>query len=111
MPSLRGVTLLLVAVVAVNVLAATEIGIGTPVVVSAPGSRNAVATASDGRDFLVVWNDIRTAAEYENSRMLASRVTREGRVLDPFGIILDAVGASPHVFFAGGAYVVVWARD
>src|SRR5688572_6056262 len=101
MRSLRGVTLILASLLVAKPLAGSEITIGTPAVVSAPGTRTAVATASDGRDFLVVWNDMRTAGAFENSRMLASRVTREGKVLDPFGIILDAeVGGAPHVFFA-----------
>ncbi len=109
---LRGVTLILASLCAATLIAATEIAVGTPAVVSAPGTRTSVATASDGRDFLVVWNDTRTMGESRNSRLLASRVTREGKVLDPFGIIINAEpGTLPHAFFAGGAYVVVWARD
>ena len=62
--------------------------------------------ASDGQDFLVVWEDARGA----DGDIYGARVTQAGVVLDPAGIDLSpAVGGhNPAVAFDGTDYLVVW---
>ena len=64
--------------------------------------------ASDGTDFLVVWEDFRNGKEYD---VYAARVSADGKVLDPDGFLV-AGGAHnqchPVVAFVDGHYMVVW---
>jgi hypothetical protein len=83
--------------------------IGGTVSTPAPNSRGGVVVATDGTDFFVVWADYRSPDE---GSVVGTRVTREGRVLDPLGIrIATAPGGTtpPHIAWDGGAYLVVWA--
>ena len=104
--------MLLLCLFAVNVSALAELPVGTPAAVPAPGNRDGVVTASDGRDFLVVWVDDRRVGGRGLPALLAARVTPDGTVLDPFGIVLTRdMAGSPNVVYAGGAYSVMWWRD
>jgi hypothetical protein len=65
------------------------------------------AIACDGTGYLVVWADRRA----DTSDIYASRVTADGRVLDPDGIVVSAgtdFQGDPAVTFDGTNYVVVW---
>lgn len=66
------------------------------------GSPRSPRVASDGVDFLVVWDDLRTP-----TGIYAGRVTSGGLLLDPAGIPLGS-GADPDVAWNGNEYVVVW---
>jgi hypothetical protein len=64
--------------------------------------------ASDGRDFLVVWEDLRNGQYWD---VYAARVTAEGKVLDSEGIAVASGKHNqcrPDVAFAAGYYLVVW---
>ncbi len=65
------------------------------------------AIASDGTGYLVVWADRRA----DTSDIYATRVTADGRVLDPSGIAVSTAAGfqgSPAVTFDGTNYFVVW---
>jgi hypothetical protein len=74
---------------------------------SAFAYQSAPASASNGRDFLVVW----TEADADN-RILAARVRgSDGMVLDPEGILLatyQSFQSVPMVASDGEGYLVVW---
>ena len=66
--------------------------------------------ASDGKDFLVVWQDLRNGKDYD---LYAARVTPAGKVLDADGIAISAEAhnqAQAAVCFDGKAFQVLW-RD
>jgi len=66
------------------------------------------AVASDGKDFLVVWHDLRTGKDWD---LYAARVSGEGKVLDADGFLV-AGGAYnqclPDLVFGGGSYYAAW---
>jgi hypothetical protein len=66
------------------------------------------AAASDGSGFLVVWEDRRTVNHWD---VQAARVTADGTVLDPEGILVslaDGYQRFPDVASDGTNYLVVW---
>lgn len=77
-------------------------------VCGAPDLQERPCVASDGKDFLVVWQDLRGGEDYD---VWAARVSSAGEVLDPggFPVVRRASNqARPAVAFAGGSYLVVW---
>jgi hypothetical protein len=81
--------------------------VGGTVPAPAASDRYAPAAASDGADFFVVWSDDRAST----GAVIGTRVTREGRILDPLGIrIAEVPGRAdePQVVWDGEAYLVVW---
>ncbi len=64
--------------------------------------------ASDGKDFLIVWEDMRNGSDWD---VYGARVSGEGKCLDAGGFLV-AGGAHNQcrqdVVFAGGNYLVVW---
>ncbi len=78
----------------------------------AGGLQENPAVASDGDDFLVVWQDCGT--HWPDADIVATRVTSSGEVLDFGGIIIsmtaDAAEELPSVTFDGTNYVVAWRR-
>jgi hypothetical protein len=76
----------------------------------APLQRRSPSSASNGDGFFVAWVDWRSGAP----SIVGTRVTRDGRVLDPFGIRLDWPRVrtdAVQVVWDGGAYLVVWNGD
>jgi hypothetical protein len=76
-----------------------------------PGSRRGAASASDGHDFLVAWVDASRSRTYSYTRIYAARVTAAGQVLDPLGIRIPTLTASPNqinVVYLGNAYLICW---
>lgn len=99
-------SLLLSLFVAVGAVAA-EIPFTPPVPGPAAADQTRVAVASDGTDFLVVWRDER-AVPHE---AYATRVSRNGAVLDPTGIRIPVTDPSEaQVVWTGSSYLVVWAN-
>src|SRR5688572_12585708 len=90
------VLLLLVATVAT----AAEVPIAPLAEGAAIRSPYVEAGASDGNDYLFVWVDERTGAPGRR----ATRVTRDGEVLDREGIPLLFVGARNSVVWTGSSY-------
>ncbi len=76
----------------------------------APLDQIAPMVASDGRDYLVVWQDFRNNLDFD---IYGARVTGDGQVLDPGGLPI-ATGAggqsSPSVSFEGPNYLVLWSN-
>jgi hypothetical protein len=91
-------------------------------ITSAKDVQDLPVVASDGKDFLVVWQDLRPSAssgrpepvEGRNGKdwdVYASRVTGEGKVLDPDGVLVSGGGHNqclPTAAHAGGKYHVAW---
>jgi hypothetical protein len=66
------------------------------------------AVASDGANFLVVWQDDRSGG---NSDIYGARVTSAGVVLDPQGIAVSTTASgqgSPALAFDGTSFLVAW---
>jgi len=80
-----------------------------PLVVSAAADlQERPRVASDGKNFLVVWQDLRNGKDYDT---YAARVTPDGKVLDADGILVcggKGNQANPRVAWDGKAFVVVW---
>ncbi len=80
-----------------------------PIVVSrAPESQEAPQVAFSDGVFLVVWQDIRSGAQWD---VYGARVTPAGRVLDPGGVAIAAKPDSealPQVAPAPDGFLVVW---
>ena len=79
-----------------------------PVLVSTSGSISDVEVATDGTDFLVVWED-RAPSDDE---IRAARISQDGALLDTTPITVSKSGATardPDVAWNGSAYQVVWA--
>jgi hypothetical protein len=78
----------------------------------AGGLQEHPSVASDGSDFLVVWQDCGT--HWPDADIVATRVSSAGEILDPGGIIIsmtaDAAEQIPAVVFDGANYVVTWRR-
>jgi hypothetical protein len=77
---------------------------------TAPNDQIFPAVASDGENFLVVWQDMRSGKRWD---IYGARVTSDGQVIDTNGFPI-AVGkstsdqVSPDLTFDGGNYLVVW---
>jgi hypothetical protein len=68
--------------------------------------------ASDGTDFLVVWEDYGT--HWPNTDINGTRVTSEGAVLDPYGLFIANTQDPeelPSVSFDGTNYGVIWKKS
>jgi len=82
----------------------------TPIVVTGspcPQALRPVAVAANGRHYLVVWRDARNFP----TQIRGARVTQEGVVLEPNGILLSKQGseqAYPTVASNGDAFLAVW---
>ncbi|NIM96983.1 MAG: hypothetical protein GTO24_02520 [candidate division Zixibacteria bacterium] len=79
---------------------------------TASGLQEDAAVASNGSDFLVVWEDF--GMHWPNADILATRVTSGGAVLDPGGIPVSTASDPdlvPSVTFDGTNYVVAWRRS
>ncbi|MGB3093492.1 MAG: dockerin type I repeat-containing protein, partial [Candidatus Zixiibacteriota bacterium] len=84
----------------------SQIGIRT-----ASGLQQNPKVASNGSEFLVVWEDF--GMHWPNSDILATRVTSGGSVLDPAGIMVATTEDSeerPSATFNGYNFVVAWKR-
>jgi phosphoribosylformylglycinamidine (FGAM) synthase PurS component len=71
--------------------------------------QNCPAVGFDGANFLVVWEDWRSG-DYQD--IYGARVTPEGAVLDPEGLVISDPGSDQYsaaVGFGGGSFLVVWA--
>lgn len=81
-------------------------------VCSLPQEQVYPSVASDGRDFLVVWEDSRDIYSGGNdSDLYGARVTAEGQVLDPDGFPISSAPArqsNPSVAWNGACYLSVW---
>jgi len=66
------------------------------------------SVASDGVNFLVVWEDYRGGSNYD---IYGARVTPDGAVLDTGGLVISQVisdQCTPSVSFDGACFLIVW---
>jgi MYXO-CTERM domain-containing protein len=81
-----------------------EIALDTPVSSTWVGGLQYPAIAYDGTNHLVVWT--------WGNELVGARVASDGRVLDPFGIVIaqstSAFDGAPSIDFDGTNYMVVW---
>jgi hypothetical protein len=64
--------------------------------------------ASDGKDFLVVWHDLRNGKDWD---IYSTRISSEGKVVDPASVAIASGEHNqcfPEVVFGGGSYYVAW---
>jgi len=74
----------------------------------AVGPQQNPAVASDGKGFLVVWEDQRSGMRWN---VYAARVDSSGHVMDTAGILLRSLNGdkrSPAVAYGEGSYLVTW---
>ena len=104
----RRLPLLLLLGIAFPILASSpEVLVGGTAPRPATNGRFSPSIATDGDGFFVAWADDRTGA----GSVMGTRVTREGRILDPLGIRIVTVAGSvaePQVVWDGSAYLVAW---
>jgi hypothetical protein len=80
-----------------------ESPVATPAYQNAPGSQQAEAIATSGREFLVLWLDGRPAGG-----LYATRTTSGGLVADQTGIRIADSATRACALWNGDAYVVFW---
>jgi hypothetical protein len=98
---------LLCATAAHAISAGPEVPLASPVIEPAPFSRGNARVASNGRDFLAVWNDRRGDSFVAD--VVAARIDGEGRVVDRTGIVLGpGAGNPPSVASDGRDFVVAY---
>jgi hypothetical protein len=87
--------------------------VGSPIgITGATGIQTNPQVASDGTNFLVVWEDYGT--HWPNIDIAGARVSSEGIVLDPAGLsiaVTEEPEELPSVSFDGTNYVVVWRKS
>gem|GEM_PF-1753827 len=89
-----------------TVLDPTALSISTAI-----GEQSSPKVASDGNDFLVVWQDVRNPANWYD--VYGARVTDAGSVLDPAGIAIRTGSGTqyqPSVASNGSDYLVAWSE-
>ena len=114
-----------ILVTALGLAALLVFGLGTPVadtsradasltpravLAPTPGDQFSPAVASNGSEFLVVWEDRRNGG-IDETDIYASRVAADGTTLDPDGIAIataDGLEWTPEVASDGTNFLVVW---
>lgn len=106
---IRGLPVLLALILLAALGAkAVEIPVSPPAYAPAPEDQDRVTVASNGSEYLVVWNDERTGTAQKQ----AMRVSADGTTLDPNGIRVKTNSlAPPHAVWAGVAWFVVSEGD
>jgi hypothetical protein len=101
----NGLAVVVLLLVATGAFSDTPIS--DPLSARGAGAQSEAVSATDGRDFLLVWTDRRGG----EPAVFATRVAADGTVLDPEGIRIsrsDRTGSQPAVAWMGSAYIVVW---
>lgn len=102
----RTLVLVLLSIAPTLFAASPEYQVGGTVSTAAPNTRAHVRVASDGTDFLVAWMDWRSPNQ---AAIVATRVTRDGRVLEPLGIRIPArADTVMQEVWDGANYVLYW---
>jgi hypothetical protein len=108
---------ILIVVVLLGALAdaglAAEVNVGpevavTPVVAGpAAFSQGSATVASNGKDFLAIWSDLRRG-RFNVSDLYVSRIGRDGKPTEPFGHRIAGNAGSGLIASADGEYLVVY---
>jgi hypothetical protein len=86
-----------------------ELQVDLPVLTGAAGEQSAPGAAGDGRGLLVAWRSTMWRNEIR-----AARMTPDGEVLDPVGVLVDGFERSEGpvvVAQGGGAFLVAWEKE
>jgi len=75
---------------AIDPTVSPEFGVDQPIVGPAPMDQGRPVTVSWGTEFFVVWDDSRSLPDATGPRFYGTRVTAEGAVLDPIGVLVHA---------------------
>jgi hypothetical protein len=108
--SRTGLLRLLLSFAVASIVALTALGdtpLSDPLIARGAGAQFNPASATNGRDFLLVWEDSRSG----NEAIYATRVAADGSVLDPEGILLsdaESRSSAPSVAWTGSSYIVAW---
>jgi hypothetical protein len=95
---------------AVDPLISPEFGMDEPVMIPRAGEHQIPQVAWNGTNWLVVWTEWNAIFD-SPVEVVAARVSKDGVVLDPFGILIsggEAPPAAPAVTSNGKDYFVVW---
>lgn len=96
-------------ILAVRVSAEGKVLDAEPIsVCRAKGPQLRPKVVSDGKDFLVVWHDLRSGKDWD---IYGARVSGLGKVMDPAGVALSGGEHNqcfPDIVFGGGSYYVAW---
>jgi hypothetical protein len=87
------ISLALLCVFIAPALFAADVPISPAATGPAYGEQRALAAGSNGEGYLVVWEDFRDGGF---GRLMASRVTDEGTLLDPFGLDIGPATGLPY---------------
>jgi large repetitive protein len=90
--------------IAVDPLIGPEFGIDNPVIVPAESDQSQGKLTTDGTNYFVVWGDARTLPRH----IYGVRVTKQGELLDPLGIMIATNAFSPVVSSMSNQYLVVF---
>lgn len=85
--------------------------LGETLVSGGPGYQTSPSVDFDGERFFVVWQDTRDDLQSIDSDIYAARVSIQGQVVDPDGIVVASGPAPqqvPDVAFDGSHHVVAW---
>ena len=103
----------LVPVLAFSALkVSVEVPLSDAEFIEAPFGQINPAVATDGQNFLIVWEDYRRGLYVPD--IYGARLTPDGEVLDPGGIPLGTgpeAESRPRVSWEGSRYVVTWSFD
>lgn len=75
---------------------------------TAPDFQGRPVVASDGTNFVVLWQDIRSGKDWD---VYGARVSANGTVLDPNGFLVsggDHNQCFPELVYGGGNYYAIW---
>ena len=103
---LRKLSALLI-LLASTVLRAGEVPLSEPVLQHAAGDQYGTTVTTDGTNFFAAWADGRG----DRPAIYASRVSRNGAVLDGTGIRISANGGFPIAVWSGSSYLVLWSEQ
>lgn len=96
-------------ILAVRVSAEGKVLDAEPIAVCrAKGPQLRPKVASDGKDFLVVWHDLRSGKDWD---IYGARISSLGKVIDLAGVALSGGEHNqcfPDIVFGGGSYYVAW---
>ena len=105
-PALR--SLVFLSLIATFAFAGPEVPVGKSVFGPAPGDRWSPSVATEGSDYLVAWLDGRTMS---SQRVMATRIARDGDLLDRTGILVaDEPAYAPKAVWTGNTYLVLWSN-
>ncbi|GEM_PF-2113036 len=91
-----------------DALISAEFALELPTTIPAPSAQFAPAIASDGTNYLAVWQDNRNNTGLD---LYATRITTNGVVLDPSGFAISTAindQTYPTIAFNGTNYLVAW---